>query len=267
MKYALKTVALTSIFLLVVFINILSDYISFSFSTAIFTDAAYWLNVAILNTGLIIVIMVCRSYAKDKEIGSNKEYADTQKEIDGAYVEFNKRKLYTEFNKYICEINFNNKLERYEIKLNRKLIKAKKEERKNELKELIKRASDDVKYVRVRYRKLRIASIFSRTDMNVKDEYDIDEHEMRAISKLMLNRVLAILAFSLVFTSVLMSAREFDIVMLYSTMLKLFQVATSIYVGLSAGYNYVAGEILPKTKLKLQIIEKFLESRSNNDNL
>ena len=64
-----------------------------------------------------------------------------------------------------------------------------------------------------------------------------------------------------------MSAREFDIVMLYSTMLKLFQVATSIYVGLSAGYNYVAGEILPKTKLKLQIIEKFLESRSNNDNL
>ena len=127
MKYALKTVALTSIFLLVVFINILSDYISFSFSTAIFTDAAYWLNVAILNTGLIIVIMVCRSYAKDKEIGSNKEYADTQKEIDGAYVEFNKRKLYTEFNKYIGEINFNNKLERYEIKLNRKLIKAKKE--------------------------------------------------------------------------------------------------------------------------------------------
>lgn len=267
MKYALKTAALTIIFLLVVFINILSDYISFSFSTAIFADAAYWLNVAVLNTGLIIVIMISRSYAKDKELETNKDYTATQKEIDGAYVEFNKRKLCTEFNKYIDEINFKNKLERYETKLNGKLMKTKDEERRAELKESIKRACDDVKYVCVRYRKIRVASIFSRTDMSVRDEYDIDEHEARAISKLILNRVLAIVAFSLVFTSVLMSAREFDVVMLYSTALKLFQVATSIYVGLSAGYNYVAGEILPKAKLKLQIIQRFLENRSHNDNV
>ena len=263
MKHALKTVALTAIFLLVVCINVLSDYISFSFSTAIFSDVAYWLNVAILNTGLIIVIMVCRSYAKDKELDSNEDYIETQKEIDNAYVEFNKRKMCTEFNAYISEVNYKNKLDKYVNKLNRKLMKSKDEEERCELKEKIKRAGDDVKYVRVRYRKVRVASIFSRTDVNVKDEYDIDEHEARAVSKLIVNRVLGIIAFSLVFTSVLMSAREFNVVMLYSTALKLFQVATSMYVGFSSGYGYVVGEILPKSKLKLQIIQRFLESRVN----
>lgn len=265
MKHALKTVALTAIFLLVICINILSDYISFSFSTAIFSDVAYWLNVVILNAGLIIVIMVCRSYAKDKELDSNKDFSETQKEIDNAYVEFNKRKMCTEFNAYVNEINLKNKLDRYIIKLNRKLMKTKDESRKNELKEMIKRADVDVNYVRVRYRKVRVASIFSRTDVNVKDEYDIDEHEARAVSKLILNRVLAIIAFSLVFTSVLMSSREFNVVMLYSTALKLFQVATSIYVGISAGYDYVVSEILPKSKLKLQIIQRFLESRTSKE--
>lgn len=263
MKHALKTVALSAIFLLVVCINILSDYISFSFSTAIFADAAYWLNVAILNTGLIIVIMVCRSYAKDKELDSNEVYIETQKEIDNAYVEFNKRKLCTEFNAYVGEVNYKNKLEQYVIKLNRKLMKTKDEARIEKFREKIERAGDDVKYVRVRYRKVRVASIFSRTDVNVKDEYDIDEHEARAVSRLILNRVLGIIAFSLVFTSVLMSAREFNVVMLYSTALKLFQVATSVYVGFSSGYDYVVGEILPKSKLKLQIIQRFLESRAN----
>ena len=264
MKHALKTVALTAIFLLVVCINVLSDYISFSFSTAIFSDVAYWLNVVILNTGLIIVIMVCRSYAKDRELESNGDYNETQKEIDDAYVEFNKRKLCTEFNAYIAEVNLKNKLESYVIKLNRKLIRTNDEDLKSELKEKIKRADEDVKYVKVRYRKVRFASIFSRTDVNVRDEYDIDEHEARAVTKLIINRVLAIIAFSLVFTSVLMSAREFNVVMLYSTALKLFQVATSMYVGFSAGYDYVISEILPKAKLKLQIIQRFIERRSGN---
>jgi|GEM_PF-5285879 len=261
-RRTVKTLALFAIFLFAVFVNLLSDYISFAFDASIFCDTAYWMNVLVLNAGVFIVIMICRSYSKDRELFCNSDFIETQKAIDDAYIEFNKRKLCTEFNDYIAYVNRENKLKAYTDNLNRKLKRCKDEAQRKALSNLLERAERDIGFIRVRYGRVKVASVFGRTNINIASEYDIDEHEARAVMKLLLQKVFGILAFSLIFTSMLLSSREFSLVMLYSSALKMLQVATGVYIGFAAGTDYVTGEVLVKAKLRLSLIQRFLERRN-----
>ena len=46
--------------------------------------------------------------------------------------------------------------------------------------------------------------------------------------------------------------------------IKCLKSATALYIGLTAGTDYVTGEVLIKSKLKLSFIQKFLEQRKEN---
>lgn len=112
--------------LLIVFIMAMGILVDFlRANLGLVTSLEYWIQTLSMQIPVIVIMLAARSIGKDNEIRKNKEYEDTKKIMDDAYVNIhtNTRKL-PAFREYIDADNRQRKKDAFLIRVNQKKLKV-----------------------------------------------------------------------------------------------------------------------------------------------
>lgn len=291
----LKSVSLVLFILLVTAISVLIDFIGASFSTSIFTNVTYWLNVASVQSGVTILIFAARSLYKEKEMRTNETYLFLKDNIRNAFVTINQRNLNGAFRDYIATDNRERKLKIYREKINGKISKyaddikklelkkgrieykhsnpksliykmvlskiSKKQDKKNFWEGRFERSEKEVDFVKIRYVKYSYSIIFNDDEEQEKEEGDPTLHEWRDISRILLTKGLSVFAFGVIATSFIVFDFTFSWGMVYKAFVKVFQILLGIYTGATDGQTFVRKKICSKLTTRYNYVKQFMEGQ------
>lgn len=254
--------------------DILMDYVTAGFKPDIFYDPAYWIKLVLTCLSVIMVTLAARDFFREKELRENLAINETQRQIDSAHGELIRRDLTTQFERYVNAINAERKLKAYKEYLQFRISKTKNEKRRAALKKKLDDIATDIAFLptkgnkivlspvcRIKYNRVRIATIFSRVERSKGDDEDIETNEQTHIAELIFKKLFTLIAFTITFSTLFFDPGTFVVSILVNTFSKLFRTAMSIYLGASDGQGFARGTLLSKMKLRLDFIQKFLESK------
>lgn len=253
--------------------DVLIDYVQAGFDPSIFKDAAYWITLGLTCLSVILVTLSVRDFFREKELRENSEVLAIQKQIDIAHSELMKHNLTTRFAEYVDSINDKRKREAYRSYIQFKMSKCRNDARRKKWQDLLNTADNDIEFLPVKgnlielskfryvkFNRIRIATIFSRTDRNKSDDEDMEANEQAHINELVFRKLFTLISFSIALSTLFFEPNAFAVSILINTFSKLFRTAMSIYLGASDGQSFVREILLSKMKLRLDFIQKFLEN-------
>ena len=236
--------------------NIAVDYLRVGFDASIF---AYWINLCI-SQGAVIIIMFCLySVTSEREENANAEIKDLRRAIYKAHCDLSKYALLDKFDEYVYLQNIYRKKKAYTNKMQRKIFHAKTDERKKELEAELKHGLEIIESIKVKYNKIRISTIFSSSSLPQTDDEDLEDGRSRATYKMLLNKVVSIIAFGVLLSMLVFDPQSFSLGLIVKTCVKIFQAAYAMYIGGSDGVRYVRGPLLTALDNRAQFIQKFIE--------
>lgn len=271
-KFNVRQLFMAGVLIFATAADVLIDYVNAGFNPAIFAEASYWILLAITCLSVVLVVLTVRDFFREKELRDNAAVAETRRKIDAAYAELMKHNLTTRFEEYVNAINAERKLKAYKSYLQFKLSKARKEKKRAKWRKILETADTDIEFIptrgnviklspcrHIRFTRVRIATIFGGARTSGDDE-DMETHEQRHVSGLIFKKVSMLMAFSMTFSTLFFQPGDFSIAILVGTFTKLFRTAMSVALGATDGQEFVRGTLLSKMKLRLDFIQKFLES-------
>lgn len=269
---AIKITLSVIMILCVSIFTVLSDIIKPDINPNVYTSG-YWLEVLIINGSVISVVFLIKSIRVDNGKKKNKKYRILDGTLDMAFREINKNGAANDFLTYISEDNKNAKKLAYETylfnkkgKIVEKIQKAKakinnkrllqglnilEEPNTNKLiklrsklafiEERVKKMDEELPFIKVKYIKITLKSIFGRGVDFTKSERDTSSHEGLFNLFIFLKRALLILALGLF---ALLSAKqvkfEMSMMFFFTIALRIFQIALGVYSGLAEGDTFVS---------------------------
>lgn len=252
--------------------DILIDYVQAGFNPSIFKDPAYWIMLGLTCLSVILVTLSVRDFFREKELRENNDVVAVQRQIDTAHAELMKYNLTTRFAEHVDDINDKRKRDAYRAYIQYRMSKCKNDKRRTKWQELLDKADEEVEFLPIkgnliklsnvrfiRFNRVRIATIFSRTDRNKSDDENMEANEQAHINELIFRKLFTLISFSIALSTLFFETNTFAVSILINTFSKLFRTAMSIYLGASDGQNFVRGTLLSKMKLRLDFIQKFLE--------
>lgn len=293
----LKVVSLGVLIILVTAFSVLIDFINASFSSTVFTDAAYWINVLSVQASVIVLIFVARSLSKEKERELNTVYKTLQDAIQNAYARLNAENLNGAFREHISADNRARKLKAYREKLTGKIAHytdkirrltlakgrldtaarnkgktahglryalicgkiARAEDNKTFWEEKMRRAEEDVDFVRVKSVKYSYSIIFNDAKEREAEEDDPSAHEGRDIAAILLTKGLGIFAFGVIATSYIVFDLAFSWGMVLKAVVKLLQIVLGLYTGAVAGQDFIRHKMCAKLTIRANYVKQFME--------
>lgn len=295
----LKSVSLVLFIVLVTAFSILIDFIGAQFSSSIFTDTAYWLNVVSVQSAVTILIFTSRSLYKEKEGNANETFLFLKDNLRNAFITLNGRNLNAAFRDHIATDNRSRKLKHYREILNAKIGAYTDKVKRCELKKgradyrfraknkepyglryalilrnlraaedkrgfwqgKFDRAEEEVEFVRVRYVKYSYSIVFNDEEEREKEEDDPYTHEGRDIGKILLTKGLSVFAFGVIATSFVVFDLTFSWGMVYKAIVKLLQIVLGIYTGAVAGQEFVRKKMCSKLTIRYNYVKQFMENQ------
>ena len=298
-----KTLALVLLMLAVTGCTVLVDFVSAEFSTTLFTDVTYWINMITMQSAVIILLFVERTVAKDKERERNERYKMLTASLQEAFLSLNAQNLNGTFKEYIAADNRKRKLAAYLAVLNAKkarcddriarlgfrirrreiraqdrqrephgaayrllcALKKRAEDKAAFWQNKIARAPEEADYARVKFVRWSYGVIFSGAEGKAKEEDDPAAHEGRDVASILLTKALSILAFGLIATSYITPEFTFDAVLIYRSLIKIVQIALGLYTGAVSGQDFIRRKICEKLMIRFNYVKQFKEQVSNKE--
>ena len=270
-KFNFRQIFMIAVLLFSTIADILIDYVKTGFDPAIFKNATYWITLALTCFSVILVTLSVRDFFREKELRENVDVVTTQK--DTAHSELMNRNLTTSFEEFVNNENLKRKKKTYCSYIQYKMSKCKSEKRRKKWKTLLDKADTDIEFLPVKgnliklsntryikFNRVRIATIFSRTDKDKSDDENMETNEQAHVYELIFRKLFMLISFSVALSTLFFEPGEFAVSILINTFSKLYRIAMSAFLGASDGQAFVRGTLLSKMKLRLDFIQKFLEN-------
>jgi len=253
--------------------EIFVDFVSAGFDPSIFTEASYWIQLVIKILSVVLITLTVRDFFREKELSNNLKIKDTQSELDKAHSDLMRHDLTTRFADYVGSLNSKSKLAAYRAYLQYKLSKAKKEKKSKRWQTLLDKCEQDILFLptkgdkvylsfwrRIKFNQVKVSTIFSRTGRKYTSDEDLETGESAHVGRLLTQKVTLLIAFSVTFSSLIFSPCTFTLAIFISVFFRLARTAFSIWMGAGDGIEFVRGTLLNKMRLRLDFVQKFLES-------
>lgn len=257
-SFTLKQLAMAAIVAFGTAAYIIADYIAFGFDASIFSDPAYWINLVIGQSAVTIIMFTVYNFTSDREESANAEVIRLRQEIYRAHCSLTKYGLSEKFDDYVYLKNLERKKFAYTHRMQRKIHRTKKDDRRKVLQKELEEGLKIVESLKVRYNKVSISEIFSRAVLPHSDDEDLSDGKAETTRQMLLNKVVSIVMFGILLSTLSYQPKAFSGILL-SSFVKLFQAAYAIYAGGSAGVAYVRGKLLTSLDNRAQFIQKFVE--------
>jgi hypothetical protein len=147
----------------------------------------------------------------------------------------------------------------YTYKMQRKIHRAKSDKKLKRYEKEFAAGLEMIESIKVRYKKIYISDIFSRSTVSAVDDEDLSDGRAETTRRMLLNKIVCIIMFGVLLSTLSYEPKAFAGILL-SSFIKLFQTAYAIYAGGSAGVTYVRGRLLTSLDNRAQFIQKFIEN-------
>lgn len=258
-SFTLKQLAMAAIVIFGTAAYIIFDYISLGFDASIFQAPAYWINLIIGQSAITIIMFTVYGYTADREEARNAEVQQLRKDIYEAHCSLTRYGLSERFDDYVYVKNIERKKRAYAYKMQRKIHRAKADEKRKRYEKEFADGIEIIESIKVRYRKIYISDIFSRSTVLTVDDEDLSDGMAETTRRMLVNKIVCIIMFGVLLSTLSYEPKAFAGILL-SSFIKLFQTAYAIYAGGSAGVTYVRGRLLTSLDNRAQFIQKFVEN-------
>lgn len=258
-SFTLKQFAMAAIVIFGTAAYIIFDYISLGFDASIFRDPAYWINLVIGQSAVTIIMFTVYGYTADREETRNVEAQRLRKDIFSAHCSLTRYSLSERFDDYVYVKNMERKKRAYTYKMQRKIHRAKSDKKLKRYEKEFAAGLEMIESIKVRYKKIYISDIFSRSTVSAVDDEDLSDGRAETTRRMLLNKIVCIIMFGVLLSTLSYEPKAFAGILL-SSFIKLFQTAYAIYAGGSAGVTYVRGRLLTSLDNRAQFIQKFIEN-------
>lgn len=258
-SFTLRQLAFAFVVIFGVAAGVVSDYLTVGWDASIFVQPAYWINLA-LSQGAIIVIMFCMyALTSEREEANNEAVQNLRKEIYKAHCIITKYGLSERFDDYVYIKNVRRKTKAYKRKMESKIFRTCNEEKQKQLREELESGLKIIESLKVKYDKIKIATIFSRASFSMQDSESLEDGRIKTTRRMLLNKVISVIAFGVLLSSIAFDMRAFGIGIVLKTFLKLFQAAYAMYSGGRAGVDFIRGPLNTALDNRAAFIQKFLD--------
>ena len=295
----LKTALLIASTFLITAFTILSDLMQAHFSTEVFEDPFYWVNLISSQSAFIVLILMERTLAKDKERKENEMYKFRWGALSDAYLYINDNDLFTSLDDYIRDDNYARKLKKYRQHLGKRVTfwrdRAKKHEilvrraeiaakdrgeaargrlyewhkqmqhkyeaRRDFWQDKLDRSAEEAEYVRFHYIRYSQSLLFNEVEERVRDADDPAAHEARHVGFLLATKGVMIFAFGVITASYFTFDFTLSWVAAYRAVIKILQTVWSLYVGMVAGQSFIRDTMCAKLMIRYNYVKQFMERR------
>lgn len=258
-SFTLKQLAMAAIVIFGTAAYIIFDYISLGFDASIFRDPAYWINLVIGQSAVTIIMFTVYGYTADREETRNVEVQRLRKDIFSAHCSLTRYGLSERFDDYVYVKNMERKKRAYTYKMQRKIHRAKSDKKLKRYEKEFATGLEMIESIKVRYKKIYISDIFSRSTVSAVDDEDLSDGRAETTRRMLLNKIVCIIMFGVLLSTLSYEPKAFAGILL-SSFIKLFQTAYAIYAGGNAGVTYVRGRLLTSLDNRAQFIQKFIEN-------
>lgn len=259
-SFTLRQIAMVAVVVFGMALYILFDYISLGFDASIFTDPAYWIQLVIGQSSVTIMMLTMYNFTSDKEQMNNPEVLRLRQDIYKAHCMLIKYGLSDKFDDYVYEKNLERKRKAYQAIMDRKMYKTKSDKLRARYKSELERGLEIIDSLKVKYKKIRISDIFSRSVSPVGSDEDLSDGKAETTARMLFNKILGIIFFGVLLTTIAPNVKD-DLLLatVLSSCIKLFQGAYAVYSGGSAGVAYVRGRLLTSLDNRASFIQKFID--------
>lgn len=245
--------------------NIIMDYMEPGFDPSIFRNPAYWINLVAQQTAVIMIMLCVYSFMTDRETQSNGEISALYRQLSAAHGKLSEYALTQKFDDYVYVKNFERKKRAYRVKAERRIFKARSDERRKRLEKKRDDGLARIEYIRVRYDKIRIVEIFSDASIANPNDESMSDPTARTAARMLLKKVVSIVMFGVLLASITFDPVGFGWGMLIKTFIKLFQAAFAVYVGGSEGVRFARGDLLAVLQNRAKFVQQFIEAYKPSD--
>lgn len=264
-NFTLRQLVMVCIVLFGTVANIAMDYLTIGFDAGIFMSPAYWINLAMGQSAIIMIMLCVYSFMADREENSNPEIQQMRNQLAAAHFALSEYALSRKFDDYVYIKNRERKIRAYRVRMERKIFKAKTDEKRKELQEQLDKGLASIEYLRVKYDKIHIVEIFSHAELTHTDDKSMSAHSGRTTAKMLRNKVLGIVAFGVLLGSMAFDSRAFGWGLLVNSFIKLFQAAYAVYAGGSTGIRFARGSLLSALENRAGFVQQFIEANRPNE--
>lgn len=252
--------------ILIIALDILSDYVTTAGTMELITSFSYWLGIA-LDLILIISIMITvRAMRKDKRILEKPELVDCMDTIAKGYKRITFGGLSTKLDDYLVKVNKKNKYETFIKSIQKKLIrlgnknKPKHQKLREDYNALLKLTEDEVNELQFKYKKVSVSQLWSAVDGRIinDNEYDLNTYEKQDIGKMIGLRSLLVFlvsAFAGTFAIIFLDKGWGAI---FSTLLKLFSLMWAVNTAINSADDFVDHNLTTAVQRRLRILAGFV---------
>ena len=246
-------------------VNILVDYVTTSFSYEIFTNADYWIKLALTQCMLVALVLLSRSYRKDVEIKINEFLSKISDKIGELYLDIINKSHIGLFKRYVDAEGRRRQKSAYLKVLHLKLKKCKNEKKRAELLKCIVDADKEedfpnrVGVTPVKYHKISVSMLFGNMCVKGESDENFSSEEGKDIANLISRRIVLIICIGVLPYLFMPEATEFAVGYLIKTFLKIAQIVLAISTGMSSGEQFIAGNMVEKMSNRRDFIQRFFE--------
>lgn len=266
-SFSIRQLVMVALVLFCTAANIIMDYMAPGFDASVFANPAYWISL-IVQQGAIILIMLCvYAFMIEKESQSNDDIKKLKQLLATAHAKLSEYDLTQKFDDYVYVKNYQRKRKAYRIKMERKIFKAKTDEKRKMLETKRDRGLASLQFIKVKYEKIKIVEIFSNATLISPDDESMADHMDKTTAKMLRNKVVGIVLFGVLLSAVTFDPLGFGWNMLIKTLIKLFQAAYAVYVGGSEGVRFARGNLLSALQNRAKFVQQFIESNKPTESV
>ena len=252
--------------IVIVALDILSDYFTTSGTMELITSLSYWLGIA-LDLILILAIMVTvRAMRKDKRILEKPELVDCMDTIAKGYKRITFGGLSTKLDDYLVRVNKRNKYETFVKAIQKKLIKLgnknkpKHQQLRDEYNRLLKLNEDEVNELQFKYKKVTVSQLWSAVDGRIinDNEYDLNTYEKQDIGKMLGLRSLFVFLVSAFAGTFVITFLDNGIGAIITSLLKMFSLLWAINTSINIADEFVDHNLTTAVQRRLRILAGFV---------
>ena len=263
--FSLRQLVMVAVVLFCTVANVIMDYMTTRFDGTVFLNPAYWINLIVQQSAVILIMLCIYSFMADKEEQTNQGIQELRRQITAAHCNLSRYGLTQSFDDYVYVKNYERKKRAYRIRMERKIFRCKKDERRKALQQELEQGLARIEYLNVRYESISIAEIFSHANLVQPSDESMSDRMGKTTAKMLRNKVIGIVTFGVLLSSVAFDPLGFGWGLLIKTFIKLFQAAYAIYVGGSEGIRFARGNLLSALENRAKFVQGFIEANKPSE--
>lgn len=269
-RISIKQTALVSAIVVMTLYKIFEGYLTAGFDPSIFRNGGYWATLITSNLAVIMITLIARASRRDKLIASSESIKECRQSIGNAHRIIAEQGLTGKLDAVIEAQNVERKRNAIRAQQSRRLrfygekkLFRRAAARANKMLCDLESGSLNLSGYKIKYNKIDKGVLYSSEYAESERDESFEIRESAEVARLIVRKLLAVVAFTALGQSVVFEWAMGDIVpALIKTFMSLIQTAWAIVLGCTDADRFVNGILRSKLLMRQDYLRAFIDEQN-----